>query len=596
MHGTFRRRAGNVDPFLRQASAGDGLAIVFDGRLDNRDDLMAALSGRQMPLRETSDAALVLAAYRQWGEECPARLLGDFAFAIWDLKRRTVFCARDPLGVKPFFYALDDDVFAWGSDLTQVFASGCVMPEPNEGFIAECLAFAIHSHEETLYRGVMRLPPAHSITVSETASRIARYWRLDPTIELRLGSDDEYAEQFFVRFKDAVACRLPKNGPVAAYLSGGLDSSSVVAMARSLGRDVETFSLVFPDNPNADERPYIDDVVERWGLTGHQIEARPVQRSVCDAHVARRFDMPDLPSDIVGHDLSALLQQKHCRVILTGIGGDYGFGGSPYHYADLLGAADFRGLGRQLAADSQRFGIRSSLWELAKFGVRPVLPSSIRDAARPLARLLGWVPDIPDWLSGDLATRVNLADRLHAPLPADRCLPSRRQVWESFSSGWTSIILERNARSAAEYGIEERHPFLDRRLVEFSLAIPESQRWRGEHTKYVLRRAMRALLPDSVHARRGKADFSACVPQAVDAIGGAALLDHLHIASAGWVKQDRISRMYRESQQRLRAGDEAFCLLSLRLWMVAGIELWYRTVFLKESQYGRFEVAEAVAG
>ena len=555
-----------------------GLAITFDGRLDNREALAGRVGGA---VGASSDASLVLAAYREWGSECPAHLEGDFVLAIWDRSRRLVFCARDRMGIKPFYYYLDAHRFLWGSEIGQVLAAG-VPREPNEAMAAEYLAHTISSQTETLYRGVMRLPAAHAMTVAADRMDIQRYWQLDLSAEVRHSTDDEYAEHFRSVFDTAVRSRLRAAQPVGAYLSGGLDSSSVVGTAAALGARPETFSLVYPQTPSADESPYIDAVVARWGLVGHKVPVGPIDGAACRAHVRARRDVLDLPADHEGEGLSFAMRDHGMRVMLTGVGGDYGLTGSAYHYADLLRALDFRGLLRQVAEDSRHPDRGWSASHLFVFGLRPLIPQRWRTLARPLARRLGWVADLPDWMPAGFTSRVGLADRIR-PQPPDveHADLSRRDVWNGFRSGWASRLLETAERAAAEFGIDERHPFFDRRVVELVLAIPEAQRRRGPITKYVLRGAMGDRLPQAVHDRLDKADFSPGVPRAVEAVGGGPLFDRLAIGDLGWVDQGRVSEMYRRARQLLAAGDEAYCVPMFRLWMIAGVELWYRSVFVE---------------
>jgi asparagine synthase (glutamine-hydrolysing) len=253
------------------------LCLNMDGRVDNREELISALKSKNARLRDDTDAELVLKAYECWGEECPVRILGDFAFVIWDMRQRQLFCARDILGVRPFYYYTDGRKFLWASELQQLFRDPGVPREPNEGMVAEYLAASLTDREETLYKGIMRLAPAHSLLLR--AGRIDKrwYWDVDPSKEVRHRTDEEYAEHFSEVFAEAVRCRLRSQEPVGAELSGGLDSSAVVGMAQRLyqeGRATDlgfvTFSLVYPGLA-CDESAYIDDVVRMWGVKSNRV-------------------------------------------------------------------------------------------------------------------------------------------------------------------------------------------------------------------------------------------------------------------------------------------------------------------------------------
>jgi asparagine synthase (glutamine-hydrolysing) len=483
------------------------------------------------------------------------------------------------MGVKPFYYATDARRFVCGSDLRQVLAALPARPEPNEGFIAEVLARSIQSQEETFYEGVRRLPAAHTLTVTAGAVRVSRYWALDPERELLCASDQDYAEQFRVLFTEAVKCRLRTSAPVGAYLSGGLDSSAVVGMARSLGARFDTYSLVLPDDPFADESRYIDAVARRWELTSHRAAVREWAPERYRGRLAARGDMVDLPADATGEALYPLMRRDGVRVALTGVGGDYGLAGSLYHYADLLQDGHLSEFVRQVWADAQISDVGWSASQLFWSGIRPLLPARLKQAARPLARTLGVVPGLAPWIDPRLAQRVDLRGRLAAARPPQTGAYSRRHVCTLFASGWPYWLLESAERRAAEYGVEERHPFFDRRIIEFVLAIPERQRWQGRYTKFVLRNALHDLLPAAVLERTDKGDYSICLSRAMAAVDTDGLFDDLQIGALGWVKRREVTTMRRRARDLHARGDEAFSEPMFNLWMIAAVELWFRQTY-----------------
>jgi asparagine synthase (glutamine-hydrolysing) len=314
----------------------------------------------------------------------------------------------------------------------------------------------------------------------------------------------------------------------------------------------------------------------------------PIEADGYRRRAALRADLPELPSDALGESLLAAMHDRGLHVALTGVGGDFGFAGSLLHYADLLQARDFIGLARQWRADRRTPDVGWSSGQLFSQGVRLMLPDAARRAARPLARRLGFGITVPPWLDRAFAARTNLLDRLGAPRSrATSAPPSRQHVCELFESGWTSRLLESSDRAAAEHGIELRHPFYDRRLVEFAIAIPESQRWRARTTKFVMRHAMRRLLPESVYARMGKADASAFVPHAVDVLGGESALHRLHLARLGWVRADVLVETYRRAIGLFEEGDDRYCSAMFNVWMALAVDAWYRATFVEDSSHER---------
>src|SRR5215813_10090874 len=240
------------------------LCLTLDGRVDNRDELRAHLLAEGARLRDDTDAELVLRSYECWAIESPKRIVGDFAYAIWDKRNRQFFCARDPIGNKQFYYHISKTRFLCGSELCQLLVDPCTPRDPNEGMVAEYLAVAITDYEETLYQDIFRLPPGHFLIVRTDGIKKQKYWDIDPGKEITYRCDDEYAEQFFEIVREAVRSRLRSQAPVGAYLSGGVDSTTVVGIIKALkdegiasAGNVSTFSMIFPSVASCDESEYV---------------------------------------------------------------------------------------------------------------------------------------------------------------------------------------------------------------------------------------------------------------------------------------------------------------------------------------------------
>ena len=206
---------GKVDDLAQPiVDAAVGLAITADVRIDNRDDILPTLHGKGCAPRSSSDAELILRAYQCWGDECPRYLIGDFVFALWDRPRRRLVCARDVMGTKPFYYVADGRGVTFASEIPQLFAEPLLAREPNLPMVGEILASAISSRTETVFRNVMCLPGAHTLTVDDAGIRLREYWSPDATRELRYRRDEEYADHFLSLFEDVLTCRVPARGPV----------------------------------------------------------------------------------------------------------------------------------------------------------------------------------------------------------------------------------------------------------------------------------------------------------------------------------------------------------------------------------------------
>ena len=565
------------------------VVLTLDGRVDNRDELKAALKGKGIELRTDTDAELVLRAYQAWGEDCAGRIIGDFAFVIWDKRQRKLVAARDPMGVRPFYYCLEGQTLRCGSELRQILEDRTVRREPNEGMVAEYLSPYIVSTEDTLYREVFRLPASHLLVVQPGAPvRKRRYWEIDPERQVTYRTDEQYAEHFREVFREAVKCRLRSLGPVGSDLSGGLDSSSVVVMAQSLYRSgelsdpgFETFSQVFPPGWPAYESAYIDAVTSMWDIKANRMRVPPPEAYRYPESVRRFFDFPDYPNGADGHALKVLARTKGIRVKLSGLGGDERVRRSLYHFADLLRGWHIAGFLRAVRSEASRLGAGPAVALAKSSGIAPLLPGNVRRIIRILRG--GNRKSFP-WIDRRFAAQTNLFERLD-PRPTGPQFATlvQQDIHDAAFHGITAHAAEMEERSDAWFGLEARHPFKDRRVFEFAVQLPESQRFRDGLGKFVLRQAMRELLPEEVRQRTGKATFNHTLNDAFRLLGGETMFDSLAIETLGWVDGNWL-RATANKELRLNAcnqQDEQCISRNYALWMVFGINLWFRTVFIE---------------
>lgn len=555
------------------------LCLVLDGRVDNRAELARALTGKGMLLRSDTDAELVLRAYECWGDNCPGKIIGDFAFAIWDGPRRRLFCARDVLGIKPFYYHLDAGRFRFASELRQILIDPAVERRPNEGMLAEYLACRIIDKEETLFQGIYRLPPAHCLIVDANGVHKKRYWDLDPAGEIRHPSDQAYAEHFLDIFRESVRCRLRCHGPVGAELSGGLDSSSVVCLAQDLyrkglaaDRGFETFSMVFPGLA-CDESPYIQEVVAKWAIKSNQSSPDIVDVQFHVDQVRHDFAFPNYPNGTMhfGHYRQA--RDKGMRVLLTGDGCDQWLQGSLWHLADLVRGLRLGELCRQLWREEMPWQLRSS-YPLLRAGLWPLVPAPVQNAVR---RLLGR-DRLPSWLDADFASRAQLRARIQRGRVPKHCrLHAADFLHRTLESGWSVQAFECIDRGLAMFGLEGRHPFNDRRVIEFAAAIPEEQRRRGAQSKFILRQAMHGLLPEKIRQRLDKGAFDNIVARQLRAPSYQQLIRRDMVD--GRVAGARVQAISEQLGELLAARREDEFDHYFPLWLVLGLEIWYDTVW-----------------
>ena len=558
-------------------AADAGLSIVFDGRLDNREELDEAFARARVTLPARSDAAFALGAYRCWGDECAAHLLGDFAFAMWDAGRRRLFCARDIMGLKPFYYHSDPRLFLCASEPQALLAHPAISRRPNEGMVGEYLS-VVTSTTDTLFADVQRLPPAGRLTVTADGARADTYWTIDTSREIRYPTLGEYAEHLRTLLREAVRARLRSTTGVGVLLSGGVDSSSILGLATSLRRsgDVTTACDAWSvrNTGVADETPFITQVVAKNGCGAHMFSADTFPAAAYNISARQRADVPAAPTCRLSDTLKRHAHASGTRVLFSGFWGDEWFSGSDARGADLFRSLNWLTLAREVRAQSPGFeGLGPGA--LVKTLTWPLLSRPVRKRIKQLIGRDG----VPPWVRPDFARRVSLADRLFPDSP-DPAFPSmaQRDIYREVMSGTGVLDTEGDERTAAAFGIEPRHPFADRRVMEFGMAIPEDLRCRGAVRKFILREAMREYLPDDVGRRltspEGSDLFLAPMREWIDT----GLLREARTAGQGWVDIDAVHRLDARISSRHGAGDPSYARDVWPLWSVLAVEVWMREV------------------
>ncbi|NUO62045.1 MAG: hypothetical protein HOQ11_02685 [Gemmatimonadaceae bacterium] len=507
-------------PWERHASAADGevvaeqqeCLVVADASLYYRADLRRTLARAGVVTTADDASQLILAAYRAWGDDCAARLEGDFAFALYDRRRRRLLCGRDFVGSRPLFYAeLPDGAVVVGS------AIGTLLEHPScdrsldrvaIGLDAAALAFSVG--ELTCRKGVRRVAAGACLTAEAGGSaRVVKFWR-PRVVKSRVPFDDA-SEELLALLSAATRERMSVTAPTAMWLSGGWDSTAIFAAAHGgsalpAGVALEPVSLSHP----ADDCGYEDDKIsataERWGARISWVKAREL--AMLDTLLAGAGDR-DEPVDHLFTALNRELANRSkaigARIALDGYGGDFLFNSSNVYLADLVTELRFGRLAREWWSMKGRgYGLR----HLFRYAIQPHLGAWQMEA---LVRLRGgrrpatpYQRSIPFWIAREFAVRGDLATRAReggalggtAPTQADREL--EWFVTQPFYARSRAM----NRAVAARGGVELRAPLLDQRLVEFAMSRPATERTSMGQGKRLLRRAMRGLLPESVLAPR----------------------------------------------------------------------------------------------
>jgi asparagine synthase (glutamine-hydrolysing) len=495
---TTKESRRETQPYLTPS----GAALTWDGRLDNRAELIAEMSDSLTS--SATDLEIVAAAYEQWGTDCFAKLLGDWALAIWDPSSRSLLLAKDFVGTRHLYYSVEIDKVTWSSILDPLVLLAGKSFTLEEEYIAGWLSFFPATHL-TPYVGIHAVPPSCFVSVTPRRRSVHKYWDFDPKKRIRYKTDGGYEEHFRQVFRESVRRRLRSDSPVLAELSGGMDSSSIVCMAdqilaRGEGETprLDTLSYYDDSEPNWNERPYFTKVEEKRGRTG------------CHINVATnetfRFEFEDnvfgaTPGSAgkaseAAKQFAACVNSQGIRVVLSGVGGDEVTGGVPTPVPELM---DLIARGRLLALAHQL-----KLWALNKR--KPwfhLLFETMREFFPPaLVGIPKHLRPAP-WLHENFAIRHRLAvagyqktRKLLGPLPSlqeNVCTLNglRRQL---------ACFLPSTHKPQ-----EKSYPYLDRNLLEFIYSVPRDQLVRPGQRRSLMRRSLRDLVPGEILDRKRKA-------------------------------------------------------------------------------------------
>jgi len=473
-------------------SLDEQLHLVCDARLDGRGELAQALRAAGEPADELAPSAeLIARAYRAWGPACVERLVGDFAFALWDAPRRRLFCARDPLGVKPFYHAAAPDAFICSNTLGCVLLHPGIDVEVDEVAIAD---FLVHTAqvdaERTIRRAVRALAPGHRLWVEDGRVHVERYWRLPVDEPLRYRRVGDYVEHFVDLFATAVRERTPPGG-VGVLMSGGHDSPAVAAMAVEALRDsadagagVRAFTAHSRGLFREEEGRYAAMAADALGIPVTWLDVDPY-RAFERFGADPRMERPEpVPAPFLAATVDQWLQAAgHARVLLTGFGGDAVLRETPSRLTRLVASGHLLRAALEAARYVRHHG------RIPRPGVRTWLA---RGAPPSPA-------EIPAWIDRGFARRVDLAGRVAAQasaspafLSSDAPHPLRPEACEMIAGPLWPHLFATQDPGATGIPLEIRYPFFDVRLIRFLLSIPPAQ-WYND--KGLLRVAMRGRLP-----------------------------------------------------------------------------------------------------
>jgi asparagine synthase (glutamine-hydrolysing) len=489
--------------------------IVYNGEIYNFESLRTELQARGHRFETRSDTEVIVHAYEEYGDEFVTKLRGMFAFALWDRPRQRLVLARDRVGIKQLFYTQSGGTLAWGSEIKALLHVPGVERRLRPGSVNHFLTYLYVPEPFTMFQGIHELPAGHLLIAEKGELTLRRYWQLRYEPDLNMTLQDA-AEGLREQLDEAVRLRMISDVPLGAFLSGGIDSGTVVAMmSRHSTTPVQSFSVGYGTGGDAfDERVFARELAERYSTEHREFEMNPDLIEVAP-QVVRAFDQPMADSSAIPNWYLCKYTREHVTVALSGLGGDELAAGYERHRGAMLAErlGPLRGLVHGLlrpfaeALPDPRSG---NQWaqRIKRF---------VRSAGEPfddryfefLAQLTGDARR--DILSSDLLAEIELdepRDHHRALLEETRDAdPLNRALYSDMKLYLPGDLLTLTDRMSMAHSLEVRVPFLDHQLLEFAARIPPGYKLRRMERKHILRRAVRELLPDSFFERR-KMGFS----------------------------------------------------------------------------------------
>jgi asparagine synthase (glutamine-hydrolysing) len=546
-----------------------GRIITWDGRLDNREELLAQVV--EPSKTDCTDLAVVSAAFDKWGTQCLARLIGDWALSVWDPSRKELILARDYVGVRHLFHSLNPNGIIWCTCLAPLALVRAPLTLCDE-FFAGYLSLWPDAHL-TPYAEIKSVPPGTFLSIRNRILRTHQYWTFNPRSQIRYKTDAEYEEHFRSIFRQAIRRRLRTDSSILGDLSGGLDSSSIICMADDILAKgevkiscLDTFSFFDYAEPDEDDFVYFPKVEQKRGQIGHHAELYGVGDSlslgypnfVATPASTTREELKTAQSDVI--------KNGHYRVLLSGTGGDEMLGqalGPHIQLGDLLRRAKLKQVAKHL--ESWSLLLRRPAIQLAFEAFALLFPASLRVLFSNSAKAESWV-------NNKFARRYKMhARQLDA---VEGCWLWPPSIRDSFQ---TIATLARQITQLSPTPYERRYPYLDQTLTDFLFSIPTDQFLRPGQRRSLMRRALVGLLPPDILARRTKSGVNRCFVLALQK-HWTELEDVLHspfISRLGYVDRARFS----ESLATIKHVN--LSPYFLRLLKALSCELWLRDVIAR---------------
>jgi asparagine synthase (glutamine-hydrolysing) len=563
--------------------------IIFNGEIYNYEVLRKELITRGHVFKSHTDTEVIIHLYEDAGTECVHKLRGMFAFAIWDSKRQQLFLARDRAGKKPLVYAKLDRAFVFASEIKSLLQDPSVRTEINPEAMHHYLTYQYVPGPMTIFQSIKKLPPAHMLTLCNGEITIQQYWNISYAQKIELSSINGYIEQFMDIFREAVKIRLRSDVPLGAFLSGGIDSSAIVAVMSQIGNQpVKTFSIGF-EEADYNELQYAKKVANRFQTDHKEFKVKPNAINILPKLVWH-YDEPYADPSAIPTYYVSQLTREYVTVALNGDGGDESFAGYERYVADRF-ATVYEKIPHFLREKIIKKAVnllpyREYRWSLIRRLKRFI--NSI--AEEPGQRYVQWLCYFTN----------EMKEKLYSPSFMQKVLlfDSVEITADMFNQSDAENLLEKTLFSdvmlylpydllvkvdiaSMANSLEARSPFLDQKVMEFAASLPANLKLRGMQTKFILKKAFESLLPKEILYRK-KMGFG--VPlyrwfrQDLKDIMYEVLLAKKTI-ERGYFQQDAV-RQILDDHVAMRADH------SYRIWALLFLELWHRVFIDKSDVFG----------
>jgi len=596
----LRRIAPEAAAETQPLVSSSGVVVVFDGRLDNREELLSLLRPMSPVSPDSPDPALVIAAYDAIGDAFPERLNGDFALGLYDPRRSTMLLARDSVGVRPLYYYIAHDLLMFASEIKALLAHARIVAEPDDDALADLMFNSLTGEDSkglTFFRDIFSVLPAHVSVVSPETMVTRCYWDFDSTRSHQGASTKDAVDGFRHYFEQSVRRRLRSAGPVAVSVSGGVDSSAIFCVAETLRRSdpsrfpaVAGLSYTAPDGTPSDEKAFLLHLERAYGVSITRFDNLPRGGIEGSREGVWQVEVPFLDSDWSGtHAFLTGVRAQGARVLLTGHWGDQFLSDDAY-FIDLCREGRLRELWNHLNEYVGWLDVDDPNYVRKRFFknlMRHTAPAPMLSAFRRARHSLRRSSDTTAWYAEQFRLRaIRVLHEEKRPHASEHA----RSLYRNARSRYHALCMEWNNKVAACHGLEMAFPFLDRDLIAFLMGLPGDMVSLNGVPKGVLREALSGVLPEAIAHRRSKADFTSVVNegmakdhhQLVQCLGsgGAAI-------AFGYLRPDGLSEIAR----RKPSVGLSTCTLSWALKDLLSLELWLQLFFGPRPRQARTEAS-----